>query len=126
LFDVDEAIFAEATREMVVTGDYVTPRYNGGVRWDKPPLIYWVMSVPHRVFGSTPFAARFTSAASTAALALLLMVFGGVMWGRAAGRWAGVVLTTCLYGFALAHWGATDMHLALWMGVGWMALFLSA
>ena len=34
LFDVDEAVFAEATREMIETGDWITPQYNGADRFD--------------------------------------------------------------------------------------------
>lgn len=123
LYDVDEAIFAEATREMVETGDYVTPTYNYEVRWDKPPLIYWLMSVPLRVFGPTSFGARFTSAAAGALLALLLMAFGRWAFDPLAGRVAGVAVATSLHGFFLGHMSLTDMTLALLMAAGWLALF---
>jgi undecaprenyl-diphosphatase len=60
LFDVDEAVFSEATREMVTGGDYITPMYNSLPRYDKPILFYWLMSMAFGLFGVSEFAARFT------------------------------------------------------------------
>lgn len=62
LWDRDEPRYAQATREMVAGGDYVIPHFNGGIRYDKPPLSYWLMSIPMRVFGMNEFGARFSSA----------------------------------------------------------------
>lgn len=126
LLDVDEAIFAECTREMIVSGDFVTPRYNGDLRWDKPPLTYWLMSVPMRLAGPTAFGARAWSAAAGALCALLLMLYGRLLWDRASGLAAGVVMASCLHGFALAHLSITDMTLAWLMAGGWLALGLGA
>ncbi|NUQ00939.1 MAG: glycosyltransferase family 39 protein, partial [Armatimonadetes bacterium] len=126
LYDVDEAIFGEATREMVETGDFITPTYNYDVRWDKPPLIYWVMAGPLALFGPTSFGARFASACNGALLGLLLMAFGRAYLSPAAGRWAAVVLATCLHGFMLGHMSLTDMTLSLFMAASWMALFAAS
>lgn len=126
LFDVDEAIFAEATREMIVTGDFITPRYNGGERWDKPPLTYWLMAGPMKLLGPEAGAARVASAVAAALLVLLLMAHGRAVWGPAAGRWAGVIMATCLHGFALARWAAADMILTLFMAAAWVALYWAA
>ena len=41
LIDRDEPRFAEASREMRQSGDFLIPRLNGEYRFDKPPLIYW-------------------------------------------------------------------------------------
>lgn len=71
LFDVDEAIFAEASYEMLETGDYVTPHYNGDPRYHKPPLIYWLQAVSMDYLGKGAFAARLPSA-----LFAFLSVFG--------------------------------------------------
>lgn len=125
LTDVDEAIFAEATREMVETGDFVTPRYNGEVRWDKPPAIYWAMAPALKLLGPTPFAARLTSAVAGAILVWLLVAAGTVLLSPAAGRWSGVVTATCLHGFFISHMSVTDMTLTLLMAAGWLGLFLA-
>src|SRR6201993_5580762 len=51
LIDRDEPRFAEASREMRQSGDFVIPRVNGEYRFDKPPLIYWCQVGSAQVFG---------------------------------------------------------------------------
>ena len=62
LLDETEPLFAEAARQMTVTGDWITPYYNGVTRFDKPPLIYWLMAIAYQTIGPTAFAARLPSA----------------------------------------------------------------
>jgi len=45
LTDSDEAFYAQAGREMVETGDWVTPRYNGEIRFANPVLFYWLFAL---------------------------------------------------------------------------------
>src|SRR5262245_24999357 len=71
LFDVDEAVYSEATREMVERGDWITPHYNLVNRYDKPIFFYWLMGGAYKLFGISEFSARFASAA----LGLLLVLF---------------------------------------------------
>ncbi len=125
LFDVDEAIFGEATREMVETRDFITPTYNYRVRYDKPVFIYWVMAGPVKWFGANSFGARFHSAAAGALLVLLVALFGRAVFGVAAGRWAGVIAATSLHLFLLGRMAFTDITLTLLMAAGWMALYFS-
>ena len=57
LWDVDEAIFAQAAKEMHQRGDAVVPYFNGQVFPDKPALMYWAMINAYELFGPTEFAA---------------------------------------------------------------------
>src|SRR5664280_115291 len=75
LFDVDEAVFAEATKEMVESGDYITTTYNGDVRYDKPIFFYWMMALSYKIFGINEFGARLPSALSGCLLAVALFFF---------------------------------------------------
>ena len=75
LFDVDEAIFAEATIEMRESGDFVTPTYNGEPRYHKPPMIYWLQSFSMDQFGETPMGARVPSAIAAFLLCLAMYIF---------------------------------------------------
>jgi 4-amino-4-deoxy-L-arabinose transferase-like glycosyltransferase/membrane-associated phospholipid phosphatase len=59
LWDRDEPRFAEATVEMLRSRDWIVPTFNGALRPDKPILIYWLMSLPVRIFGPTELASRF-------------------------------------------------------------------
>ncbi|WP_333326193.1 glycosyltransferase family 39 protein [Microcoleus sp. LAD1_D3] len=62
LVDETEPLFAEAARQMTVTGDFITPYFNGETRFDKPPLIYWLMAVAYRTLGVNELAVRLPSA----------------------------------------------------------------
>ncbi|MBD2038687.1 glycosyltransferase family 39 protein [Leptolyngbya sp. FACHB-321] len=70
LIDETEPLFVEASRQMVVTGDWVTPYVNGEPRFDKPPLIYWLMVFAFQSFGVNEFAARLPSILAAVAIAL--------------------------------------------------------
>jgi len=88
LIDETEPLFAEAARQMTVTGDWITPFFNGITRFDKPPLIYWLMAIAYQIFGVNEFAARLPSALAGFALTglcfYILRYFGvpPVGWGR--------------------------------------------
>jgi 4-amino-4-deoxy-L-arabinose transferase-like glycosyltransferase len=123
LFDVDEAVFAEATREMLETGDWITPQYNGADRFDKPVLFYWLMASAYAVFGVGEFAARFWSAAFGVGLVGLLTVFGWRRLGFRVGILSGVVAATSLEVIVLAHAAITDMVLIFFISAGLLALF---
>lgn len=68
LIDETEPLFAEAARQMTVTGDWITPYFNGVTRFDKPPLIYWLMAIAYQTIGVNEWAARLPSALAGLAL----------------------------------------------------------
>jgi len=72
LIDETEPLFAEAARQMTVTGDWITPYFNGVTRFDKPPLVYWIMAIAYQTIGVNEWAVRFPSALG----ATVLVVFG--------------------------------------------------
>lgn len=71
LVDETEPLFAEAARQMTVTGDFITPYFNGDTRFDKPPLVYWLMAIAYRAIGVNEWAVRLPSALSAIALTYL-------------------------------------------------------
>ena len=56
LVDETEPLFAEAARQMAETGDWITPYFNGETRFDKPPLVYWLMAIGYKVIGVNEWA----------------------------------------------------------------------
>lgn len=75
LFDEDEGYYAEISREMQLSGDYITPRFNGDPEFDKPILTYWIQSIAITLFGPSEFAVRFPSALATWLWILLTFSF---------------------------------------------------
>ncbi len=59
LFDWDEINFAEAAREMLVSGDWINVQINFEPFWEKPPLFIWLQAICMKLFGVNEFAARF-------------------------------------------------------------------
>jgi 4-amino-4-deoxy-L-arabinose transferase-like glycosyltransferase len=74
LWDANEAFYAETPREMLITGDYLAPRFNFQPRAQKPPLTYWAVLASYEVFGVNEFAVRFPGA--MAAVGTLLFSYG--------------------------------------------------
>lgn len=126
LFDVDEPRYAQAAYEMIQRNDWVTPYFNGVVRFDKPVFYYWLIAFAYQLMGVTEFAAR-----SVSALSGTLMVFAtyGVaarMIGARYGFIAGLVLLSSIMMMALSRMSITDMTLVLWMTLTTLTLFLVA
>lgn len=68
LVDETEPLFAEAARQMIETGDWITPYFNQATRFDKPPLIYWLIAFAYKLIGVNEWAVRLPSAFSAIAL----------------------------------------------------------
>ena len=75
LTDVDEGAFAQATSELIASGDWFSTTLLGQPRWDKPILIYWLQALSVQAFGTTPFAVRLPSALSGVVWAWLVGAF---------------------------------------------------
>jgi 4-amino-4-deoxy-L-arabinose transferase-like glycosyltransferase len=74
LFDEDEGFYAEASREMLENGNYLTAHFNGIPQYDKPIFIYWFQTLSFMIFGLNEFAARLPSALAT--FLWMLAIFG--------------------------------------------------
>src|SRR3974390_1378782 len=82
--DVD-AVQAQIARNMIASGDWVTPRLDGVIYLEKPPLIYWLIAVSYKVFGFHDWAARIPIALSAIALCWITAAFGIWAFGKRAG-----------------------------------------
>lgn len=58
IYILDEAKNAEAAREMLQTQDWIVPRFNGELRFDKPPLHYYFIALSFWIFDASSFSAR--------------------------------------------------------------------
>ena len=111
LIDRDEPRFAEASREMRQSGDFLIPRLNGDYRFDKPPLIYWCQVLSYDVLGENDFAARFPSAIFAALTGVATWIFSSRIFGPRIGLWSGIIFATSLQVFIHARAAVADMPL---------------
>ena len=92
--DVD-AVQAQIARNMLTSGDFVTARLDGIPYLEKAPLIYWLIAGSFKIFGATDWAARIPMVLAALALAWLTTAFGMWAFGRGAGFYAGLCISTC-------------------------------
>ncbi|HEY6360272.1 MAG TPA: glycosyltransferase family 39 protein [Vicinamibacterales bacterium] len=122
--DSDEAFYAEAAREMVETGDWLTPHFNYEDRWQKPVLYYWLTAATYLVTGPMELAARLWSALSGLGLVLLVWRAAERITNRSDAAWlAGAIAATCIGYCAMARVALPDLPLTFFITFGiWAAL----
>lgn len=149
LVKTDEGRYAEIAREMVASGDWMTPRLNGIKYFEKPALQYWATAAAFTAFGEHEWTARLWSALAGFFGIALVWFAGRRLFGPDAGFYAALItgssllyalighintldmgvtffMTAGMIGFLLAQRsGANDRENRLWMHVAWAALAFS-
>ena len=126
LIDRDEPRFAEASREMLQSGDWCVPRFNQVPRYDKPPLIYWMQCAAYSVLGENEFAARLPAVICTALTSICLAVWGAETGGALTGFRAAWIFALCIQVFVHGRAAVADPPLVLfstltaWIGWRWV------
>lgn len=125
LYFPDEGRYAEIPREMLATGDWVTPRLNGIQYFEKPPLQYWMTAATFAVAGEDEWTARLWPALAGLLAAVAVLLTARRLLSRRAGWMAGAVLGSC-WGFFLGTQFVTlDMSLTAFM-TGALCAFMVA
>ena len=96
LMDDVDAVQAQIARNMLASGDWVTARLDGVAYLEKAPLIYWMIAGCYKIFGVHDWVARLPVALSSIFLGWLTWVFGAWAFGRRAGFYAGLCMSTCV------------------------------
>lgn len=115
LFDADEPAYAEAAREMLTSGDWITPHFNFQPRFDKPILFYWLIALAYKGFGIGEYAARFWSAVFATGLTLSIYRFGRQLLNQRGACIAALAFATNVGTVVLARAAVTDMTLTFCM-----------
>jgi 4-amino-4-deoxy-L-arabinose transferase-like glycosyltransferase len=120
LLGKDEPRYAEVAREMLTSGDWITPRLAGQPWLEKPALPYWLMALGFWLFGVSEFSARLGSA-----LCAVLGIAVVCALGREfrSGRLAAAVLATSPFWIGFGRGASFDMPLAASMAVAVASLF---
>ena len=125
LIEPDEGRYAEIPREMVASGDWLTPRINGFKYFEKPALQYWATAASFSIFGESNATARLWTA---------LIGFFGTLWtgfvayrlyGRNAGFFAFVISVSSFLYAMLGHIITLDMTVTVCLAVGIGSLVLA-
>ena len=121
----DEGRYAEMAREMLVTGDWITPRYNGYKYFEKPPLQTWANALTFAWFGIGEWQARLYAALTGFAGVLLAGFTARRLVSPAAGFATALVLASAPYWNLMGHFNTLDMGLSFWMECALCALLLA-
>jgi len=121
----DEGRYAEIPREMVVSGDWITPRLNGIKYFEKPALQYWITAAAYTIFGVHHWTARVWPALSGFLGVLFIGYVGMRLGGALLGLYSAAVLGSCAWYVLNAHILTLDAGVTFWMSVGLGSLFLA-
>jgi len=111
----DEGRYAEISREMTVTGDWLTPRLDGLKYFEKPALQYWATALADEAFGLSEWSARLWTGL-TALFGLAALGLGVYcVYGRTTAIVSVAVLSSSLMYFLMGHVDTLDMGLTAFM-----------
>ncbi|HJV82165.1 glycosyltransferase family 39 protein [Noviherbaspirillum sp.] len=125
LTPTDEGRYAEMAREMVSTGDWITPRLNGIKYFEKPPLQTWMTALGFQAFGLGEWQARLWTGLCGLFGIFLTAYTGRRLFGPRVGFNAGLVLGSSLLWVGLGHFNTLDMGLAAMMNLSMCSLLLA-
>jgi hypothetical protein len=113
LMDDVDAVQAQISRTMLDTGDWVTARIDGVSYLEKSPLNYWLVAGVFRALGPRDWAARIPGVLAAIALSLVTCAFGIWAFGKRAGFYAGLCISTCVGLFLFTRILIPDVMLVL-------------
>lgn len=125
LTNPDEGRYVEIAREMTASGDFVSPHLNGVLFFEKPPLFYWLEASAVQAGGMNLWALRFWPITLAFLGAAAVYGTGRALWGRAAGLWSAVALSTCLLYYGVAQIIILDTAVSVFLTVALCAFLLA-
>ncbi len=126
LWEPDEGRYAEIAREMVLSGDYVTPRDDFELYFEKPPLVYWANAASIKLFGVNEFAVRLPAALFSIGQILITAALAEMMLGAATGFFAALALALSPLFFGFARFATLDPALAFFLTAALAAFYFAA
>jgi 4-amino-4-deoxy-L-arabinose transferase-like glycosyltransferase len=123
LFDRDEPRYAQCSRQMLQSGDWVVPRLYDKIRAAKPPGIYWCQATAMALLGDNAFAARMPSVLASVLTSLLLTF---ALWRQVGARqtlWTVFVFATSVLTIISAKICLTDSVLLLWTTIALLCVY---
>ncbi|HEY4588971.1 MAG TPA: phospholipid carrier-dependent glycosyltransferase, partial [Thermoanaerobaculia bacterium] len=125
LLEPDEGRYAEIPREMLARGDFVTPRLNGVLYFEKPPLYYWLNAAALSLPGRPEVVCRLFSALFGLGGVGLAWLLGRSMGGPRVGLTAAIVLGSSPLWAALSRANIIDMTMAFFLSAALTCFWLA-
>ena len=125
LIPSDEGRYAEMAREMLVTGDWVTPRYNGYKYFEKPPLQVWATALAFKAFGIGDWQARLWTALTGFLTIIAVGLTSAKLYGSRAGFLSAAVLASSPMWIISGHMNSLDMGLSAFLVAALCSLLLA-
>mgnify|MGYP004702783691 CR=1 FL=1 len=125
LFQTDEGRYAEIPREMLASGDWVTPRLDGFKYFEKPVLQYWTTAVAYRLFGESNWTSRLWTALTGFLGVLMTAWVGWRLFDRGTGWCAALLLGGSIYYIIMGHFNTLDMGVSFFMSLSIFAFLLA-
>lgn len=113
LFTPDEGRYGEIAREMVATGDYITPRLDGVAFLDKPIFYYWLQTIAIQLLGVNEWALRIFPALFGVMGCLITYICGRHLFDRHTALLAAMILATTPLYFSNAHYANLDLEVSV-------------
>ena len=125
LTEPDEGRNAEVAREMLDSGDWITPHYDTLTYLDKPAAFFWLVAASFKAFGFSEWAARFPSALMALATSLLVWFLAWRMFDNRTGLRAGLIWVTSPLVIIFARNVIFDMPLTFFVTLAMASYWLA-
>lgn len=125
LISPDEGRYATLALGMLQSGDWLTPRLNGFLYFEKPVLPYWMGALSLQLFGINEFAARFWPGFTGLMTVVAVAWAARRLWGEAAGHYAALVAAGTTWIIANSHFLSLDMGLTFFLTLALCAFLVA-
>jgi 4-amino-4-deoxy-L-arabinose transferase-like glycosyltransferase len=113
--DTAESNYAETAKEMVLSGNWISPQIYGHYWYDKPIFYYWELALSFKLFGFNEMAARLPAAILGVASVCFTYWFASRVWNERMGWLSAIILGSSLECWLLSKAVITDTTLFLFM-----------
>ncbi|MCR9013427.1 lipid-A-disaccharide synthase N-terminal domain-containing protein [Aquiflexum gelatinilyticum] len=120
-----EARYAQISKEMLTSGDYIHPTLMGIYHYHKPPMTYWITSLAYKVFGISSWAARFILQIAILVQVMLVFQIGKLFFeNRKTAFYAALIFASFSIIIVSGRALTTDAYLAVFVLAAMYSWFL--